>query len=140
MINFISGLAIAPRFVTLRKGKHMEIYLIGYSLIALVVVFVVFVELVGHKVIFKNSPKIQLIFGHPLLRYSLRRIGSALISILLAITATFFLIRFKKFAYIVRILSAYTFGKQTSAFPRNFNKPFFVLLIDVIHYLIPLKI
>ncbi len=73
----------------------MEIYLIGYSLIALVVIFVIFVELVGHKVIFKNSPKIQLIFGHPLLRYSLRRIGSALISILLAITATFFLIRFK---------------------------------------------
>ena len=73
----------------------METYIIGYSLIALVVIFVVFVELVSHKVIFKNNEKIQSIFGHPLLRYSLRRIGSALISILLAITATFFLIRFK---------------------------------------------
>lgn len=73
----------------------MATYIIGYTLIALVVIFVVFIELVGHKVIFTNSPKIQNIFGHPLLMYSLRRIGSALISILLAITATFFLIRFK---------------------------------------------
>lgn len=73
----------------------MATYIIGYTLIALIVIFVLFVELVGHKVIFRNSPKIQNIFGHPLLMYSLRRIGSALISILLAITATFFLIRFK---------------------------------------------
>ena len=73
----------------------MATYIIGYSLIALIAIFVIFVELVGHKVIFKHSPKIQNIFGHPLLMYSLRRIGSALISILLAITATFFLIRFK---------------------------------------------
>lgn len=73
----------------------MAVYITGYTLIALVVAFVVFVELVGHKIICKHSPRIQSIFGHPLLMYSLRRIGSALISILLAITATFFLIRFK---------------------------------------------
>lgn len=73
----------------------MATYIIGYLLIILVVAFVVFVELVGHKVIFVNNARIQTIFGHPLLRYSLRRIGSAIISILLAITATFFLIRFK---------------------------------------------
>jgi len=73
----------------------MATYVIGYTLIALVVIFVIFCELVGHKVIFKNTPKVSDIFGHPLLMYSLRRIGSALISILLAITATFFLIRFK---------------------------------------------
>ncbi len=73
----------------------MTIYILGYTIIALVVIFVLFVELVGHKIIFRNNPKIQNIFGHPLLMYSLRRMGSALISILLAITATFFLIRFK---------------------------------------------
>ena len=73
----------------------MSTYIIGYSLIAIIVAFVIFVELVGHKVIFKNHSKIQSIFGHPLLMYSLKRLGSALISILLAITATFFLIRFK---------------------------------------------
>ena len=73
----------------------MATYIIGYTLIALVVIFVVFVELVSHKVIFKNSSKIQMIFGHPLLRYSIRRFFSALISILLAITATSILIRFK---------------------------------------------
>lgn len=73
----------------------MAVYLIGYTLIALVVLFVVFVQLVYHRVIFSNNAKIQTIFGHPLLIYSLRRIGSALISILLAIMATFFLIRFK---------------------------------------------
>lgn len=73
----------------------MATYIIGYTLIALVVIFVIFVELVSHKVIFTKSPKIQMIFGHPLLRYSIRRFGSAIISILLAITATFFLIRFK---------------------------------------------
>ena len=73
----------------------MSTYIIGYSLIAIIVAFVIFVELVGHKVIFKNHSKIQSIFGHPLLMYSLKRLGSALISILLAITATFFLILFK---------------------------------------------
>lgn len=73
----------------------MATYIIGYTLILLVVSFVVFAELVGHRVIFRKSPKIQVIFGHPLLMYSLKRIGSALVSILLAVTATFFLIRFR---------------------------------------------
>ena len=73
----------------------MAIYIIGYTLITLVVAFVIFAELVGHRVIFKKNLKIQTIFGHPLLMYSLKRIGSAIISILLAVTATFFLIRFR---------------------------------------------
>ncbi|MFA5283646.1 MAG: ABC transporter permease [Bacilli bacterium] len=73
----------------------MWTYLIGYSVIFFVIIFVVFVELVSHRVLFANTPAVQNIFAHPLLRYSLRRIGSALISILLAVTATFLLIRFK---------------------------------------------
>ena len=85
------GLVFAGPF----HPKIMSTYIIGYTLIAIIILFVLFVELVGHKIIFRNHPRIQSIFGHPLLMYSLRRIGSALISILLAITATFFLIRFK---------------------------------------------
>jgi ABC-type dipeptide/oligopeptide/nickel transport system permease component len=73
----------------------MWTYLIGYSVIFIVIIFVAFVELTAHHVIFKHSPKIQAALGHPLLRYSIRRIGSALISILLAVTATFLLIRVK---------------------------------------------
>ncbi len=73
----------------------MAIYIIGYTLIALAVIFVIFVELVSHRVIFKNSSKIQMIFGHPLLRYSIKRIFSAIISIVLAVIATTILIRMK---------------------------------------------
>lgn len=73
----------------------MGIYLIGYTAFALIFAFVVFVKLVSHKIIFKNNLKVQQLFAHPLLLYSLRRIGSALISILLAVTATFFLIHLK---------------------------------------------
>lgn len=73
----------------------MATYIIGYSVLALIALFVVFVELVSHKVIFKNAPRIQMIFGHPLVRYSLRRVLSAFISIVLAIAATMLLLRFK---------------------------------------------
>ena len=70
----------------------MSFYLVSYTILFLIVALVVFIELVAHQVIFKTGP-VQRIFGHPLLRYSLRRIGSALISVLLAIIVTFFLIR-----------------------------------------------
>ncbi len=73
----------------------MVTYIVAYIVIFLVVAFVLFVELVSHRVIFKHNGTVQKMFGHPLLRYSIRRIISALISILLAVTATFFLIKFK---------------------------------------------
>ena len=73
----------------------MWLYLIGYTLIFLVVAIVVFIELVAHKVIFKNSPKVYAKFARPLVLYSIKRIGSAFLSILLAIAATYLLIRFK---------------------------------------------
>ena len=73
----------------------METFLIGYTIIALVLLFIVFVILVSRRIIFKNNQKIQSIFAHPLLIYSLKRIGSALISIMLAITATYLLLRLK---------------------------------------------
>ena len=73
----------------------METFLIGYTIIALLLIFVIFVVLVSYKVIFINNQKIQSIFAHPLLIYSLKRIGSALISIMLAITATYLLLRLK---------------------------------------------
>lgn len=79
----------------------MGIYLIGYTLIALALIFVVFVQLVSRRLIFKNNTQIQQIFAHPLLTYSIRRIGSAFISILLAVTATFFLIRVKSEGFLI---------------------------------------
>ena len=71
----------------------MAAYLIGYTIIAVILIFVVFSILVKRRVIFGNNLLVQRIFGHPLLHYSLRRIGSSLISISLAILVTFFLIR-----------------------------------------------
>lgn len=76
----------------------MTTYILGYTLIVAVIVFVAVVELASRNIIFKNSPRIKAFFGAPLLGYSIRRIGSALVSIILAITATFFLIRFKSTA------------------------------------------
>lgn len=73
----------------------MATFLIGYTIIALIFLFVMFVILVSRGVIFKQNNKVQSIFAHPLLIYSLRRIGSALISIMLAITATYLLLRLK---------------------------------------------
>ncbi len=73
----------------------MATFLIGYTIIALIVLFVIFVILVSRRIIFKNNAKIQSIFAHPLLIYSLKRIGSALISVMLAITATYLLLRLK---------------------------------------------
>lgn len=71
----------------------MAIFIIGYTVIFALIGFFTFVMLVGHGVIFRNNPKIRNIFGRPLLVYSVRRIISAFISVLLAITATFLLIR-----------------------------------------------
>ncbi len=73
----------------------MTLYLVGYTIIALIIAFVVFVELVSHRIILKNNPKVFAIFANPLLVYSIKRIISALISILLAIGATYILIRVK---------------------------------------------
>lgn len=71
----------------------MGVFLISYTLIALVVFFVIFVLMVSRGLIFKHNTKVQSVFAHPLLIYSLRRIGSALVSIMLAITATYLLLR-----------------------------------------------
>ena len=73
----------------------MATFLIGYTIIALIILFVIFVLLVSRGIIFRNNAKIQSIFAHPLLIYSLKRIGSAFISIMLAITATYLLLRLK---------------------------------------------
>jgi ABC-type dipeptide/oligopeptide/nickel transport system permease component len=49
--------------------------------------------LVKKRILFGNTLAVQRIFANPLLHYSIRRIGSALISLLLAILVTFFLLR-----------------------------------------------
>lgn len=71
----------------------MSFYITTYAILLAIVLLVVFIELVAHRVIFADNRVIQKIFGHPMLRYTLRRVGSALISVLLAIIVTFFLIR-----------------------------------------------
>lgn len=71
----------------------MVTYIVGFTLIAVVVLFVTFSILVKKKVLFGNTYSMQRIFGAPLLHYSIRRIGSALISVTLAIIVTFFLLR-----------------------------------------------
>ncbi len=71
----------------------MAAYIIGYTIIAIIIIFVVFSILVKKRVLFGNTLAVQKIFAHPLLHYSLRRIGSSLISISLAIIVTFFLVR-----------------------------------------------
>lgn len=71
----------------------MGSYLIGYTVIGVIVLFIGFSILVKKKILFGNTPSMQRIFAHPLLHYSIRRIGSALISVTLAILVTFFLVR-----------------------------------------------
>ncbi|MCD8209469.1 MAG: ABC transporter permease [Coprobacillus sp.] len=71
----------------------MGSYLIGYTIIGLIIVFVVFSVLVRRGVMFANTPSVRRVFAHPLLHYSLRRLASSLISLVLVIIVTFFLIR-----------------------------------------------
>ncbi len=71
----------------------MTTYLVGYSIIGFIILFIVFSILVKKKVLFGNTPQMQKIFAHPLLHYSIKRIGSACISLILTILVTFFLIR-----------------------------------------------
>lgn len=71
----------------------MEIYFIGYTVIGLIVLFILFSVLVKKRIIFGETPAVQKIFAHPLLHYSLKRMGSAMISLVLAIIVTFLLIR-----------------------------------------------
>ncbi len=71
----------------------MSIYLIGYTIIGLLIFFIVFSVLVKKRIIFGETLAVQKIFAHPLLHYSLKRMGSAMISLVLAIIVTFLLIR-----------------------------------------------
>ncbi|MDR0934907.1 MAG: ABC transporter permease [Erysipelotrichaceae bacterium] len=71
----------------------MESYLVGYTVLGIIVLFIIFSVLVKKRVLFGYTPAVQKIFAHPLLHYSIRRIISALISVVLAILVTFFLVR-----------------------------------------------
>ena len=74
----------------------MATFIIGYGLIFLVVLFIVFSILVKKRILFGNTIPMQRIFANPLLHYSIKRIFSSLISIALAMLVTFFLIRIAK--------------------------------------------
>ena len=74
----------------------MATFIIGYSAIAFVVIFIVFSILVKKKILFGHTIAMQRIFANPLLHYSIKRVLSSLISIALAMLVTFFLIRIAK--------------------------------------------
>ena len=74
----------------------MATFIIGYSLIFLVVAFIIFSILVKKRIIFGNTIAMQRIFANPLLHYSIKRLLSSVISIVLAMLVTFFLIRIAK--------------------------------------------
>lgn len=74
----------------------MATFIVGYTLIALVVIFLIFSILVKKRVLFGNTIAMQRIFANPLLHYSIKRILSSIISIVLAMLVTFFLIRLAK--------------------------------------------
>lgn len=74
----------------------MVTYLVGYTVIGIILFTIIFSILVKKRVLFGNTPAVQKIFAHPLLHYSIRRLGSAMISLALAILVTFFLIRLAK--------------------------------------------
>jgi len=71
----------------------MAIFIIGYTLIALVVFLVLFIVGVSRGWFFRGNAKMKAIFSNPLLLYSLRRVGSAFVSVMLAVSCTYLLIR-----------------------------------------------
>lgn len=75
----------------------MEIIILGYSLIALVVFIVAVMFLVNHNIILKKDSKLKRFLTHPLLYYSLKRIGSACVSVLIALAITFCLLRIQNY-------------------------------------------
>ncbi len=70
--------------------------IIGYTVIILLILLVVFIILVNHNVILKKDSWIRRFFTNPLTYYSLKRIGSSLISVILAVAITFVLLRTNK--------------------------------------------
>lgn len=73
----------------------MVTVVVWYTVVlALIVSFVTMTILVNHNVILKYSNgRIKRFFAHPLLSFTIRRTGSAFISVFLAVTLTFFLLR-----------------------------------------------
>lgn len=71
----------------------MATFLVGYTIIFAIVFLITFVMLVGNGIIFRNNIRIRRLFGQPLMVYSVRRVISGVISVLLAVSATYMLIR-----------------------------------------------
>lgn len=82
------------KFMASETGKNYRGQIIcSYIIIALLVLAVIFILLVNHNLIMKKDSPIRRFLTHPLFYYSLKRIGSALVSIVLALAITFCLIR-----------------------------------------------
>ena len=81
------------QFKFMASGSYLPQIIISYIIIALVVLFAIFIILVNHNLILKKDTAFRRFLTHPLFYYSLKRIGSAIISIVLALAITFCLIR-----------------------------------------------
>ncbi len=79
-------------FFMSEKNYQTQI-IISYVVIALIALAIIFIVLVNKNVIMKKNNAFRRFITHPLFYYSLKRIGSALISVFLALAITFFLLR-----------------------------------------------
>ena len=62
--------------------------------VAIILAFILCAYLTSHNYIMKYTDNwFKRFFAHPMLMYSIKRIGSALISVLLTVVVTFFLLR-----------------------------------------------
>ena len=109
--NFISVMA-DPQDYTLQ-------IVLSYIVIALVAAFIIFVILVNKGVLLSNTNnRFKRFLTHPLFVYSLRRIGSALFSIFIALAITFCLIRMQDLRtdYCMPLKSKYPTEEQFERF------------------------
>lgn len=79
-------------FLIDEKNYQVQIVL-SYVIIAIILFAVAFIVLVNKNLILKKDSRFRRVLTHPLFYYSLKRIGSALVSVFLALAITFFLLR-----------------------------------------------
>lgn len=84
--NFLSSLLV-------NSSNYKSQMIISYIVIALIILLVIFIIMVNKNVILKKDCALKRFLTHPLFYYSFKRIGSALVSVFLALAITFFLLR-----------------------------------------------
>lgn len=128
------------------SNDHSFEFTISYSIIALLVLLIVFIVLVNKKVIMKNSNnKFKRFITNPLFVYSLKRIASATFSIVVALAITFCLIRMQDLEtlYCSELPSSW-YGEQreracnTLIASVGLNKPLIVQFFEYLYNILPI--